>query len=559
MASTFGSSFQWLVVVGLLPLLPLSTPVSFGAEPAPLWAGLKPGPHAVGFRSVWEFDHSRSFHMTFADKTAYALGKAPRPILINIWYPTTATTRRMPHRDYLKIQSDDPKLAKFSVGLAEYNGDRLSQEVMRVPSAKLNDREKAALEQFLDTPTACVRDAAPARGPFPLVIYHAGAGSSFEDNSVLCEFLASRGFVVLGSAFQRGGDSFNTDGRDRSARDIEFLIRYARRLPQVDWNHIGLVGHSLGGQAALYYGSYPDAAVDAIVSLDTTQDYHGLKDPTWEKDFTTPVVNRQKNFTAPLLMAADHFATFELADSLERSRRYYLTFKGMDHNDYISQGLICREQEIKLHPDDPNAKQPVGESLVERKAALARSRAGNEALCGFILRFLEAELKADATAREFLSKQYRDTPLGGDQPHVEVAPEGRTGPDPYLETGAAPPTPRQLRQFYRANGTAKTIALLKRFRKDAPAAPIYLENFELYLVCDLLDEGKVADAIAFRDYYRECGHDYGNQIIRIARSAQKAGITHWAINYYTRALRLDPSNREAADQLKELACSGKKP
>ena len=37
-----------------------------------------------------------------------------------------------------------------------------------------------------------------------------GAGSSFEHNSVLCEFLTSHGFVVVGSAFVRligeGGD-----------------------------------------------------------------------------------------------------------------------------------------------------------------------------------------------------------------------------------------------------------------------------------------------------------------------------------------------------------------
>src|SRR5262249_30219062 len=58
---------------------------------------------------------------------------------------------------------------------------------------------------------------------FPLVIYHAGAGSSFEDNSVLCEFLASHGFVVLGSAFpERSGKSFNTDGGEGSAAAWRF-------------------------------------------------------------------------------------------------------------------------------------------------------------------------------------------------------------------------------------------------------------------------------------------------------------------------------------------------
>ena len=47
------------------------------------------------------------------------------------------------------------------------------------------------------------------------MIYHGGYGSSFEDNSVLCEYLASHGYVVFGSAFQdEKGGSFNIDGKD---------------------------------------------------------------------------------------------------------------------------------------------------------------------------------------------------------------------------------------------------------------------------------------------------------------------------------------------------------
>jgi len=559
MVSTAGL-LRSLVAVGVVLL---SFPGAFGEEPAPLWAGLKPGPHTVGFRSLWQFDYSRQFHMTFADKSAHAAEKAPRPILINIWYPAAkdGMAKRMPHGDYFKIRSDDPKLGKFSAGLAEYNRDRLTQELLRKPVAKLASREKQLLEEFFKTPTACVRAAAAAGGTFPLVIYHAGAGSSFEDNSVLCEFLASHGFVVLGSAFQRGGDSFNTDGRDRSARDVEFLIAYSRQLPGVDWSHVGLVGHSLGAQAALYYASQTDCAVDAVVSLDTTQDYHGLKDPTWEADFTTPVVKRGKNFVCPLVMAAESFATFELADTFQSSRRYYLTFKEMGHNDFISQGLVARDLRARIHAGDAKdtPAEMEDETPMTRKDALARARAGYRSLCVFVLQFLTAELKGDAAGKEFLAKHYRDTTLGGNEPHVEFTPPGRTGPDPYPASSINPPTPRQLRQLYRVEGVSKTIAVLKRFRKQAPSAPVYHQNFELYLVCDLLDEGKAADAVAFRDYYRDCGHDYGELILKIAHSAQKSGITHWATIFYTRALCLDPANREAAEQLKELAKTEKKP
>jgi hypothetical protein len=241
--------------------------------------------------------------------------KAPRPILINVWYPAgkVGDAKRMPHRDYLNIFSDEPRLDKFSTKLAEFNRTVIATEVMGKPPKELTDPEKRLLDHLLDTPTACVRNATPAEGKFPLVIYHSGHGSSFEDNSVLCEFLASHGFIVLGSAFQKpSGESFGVDGGHTSAHDMEFLIASARQLPGADWNHVGVIGHSGGAHAALIFRAQSHCAADAIVSLDTTQDYFSLVDDRWA-DMTTTVVKNRKNMIGPLLMAANPQAFFELA------------------------------------------------------------------------------------------------------------------------------------------------------------------------------------------------------------------------------------------------------
>ena len=86
-----------------------------------------------------------------------------------------------------------------------------------------------------------MRAATPSAGPFPLVVYHAGAGSSFEDNAWLCEELARHGFVVVGSAFSKAdGSTFGIDARTGSARDMAFLVARARELPFVDWTRVGL-------------------------------------------------------------------------------------------------------------------------------------------------------------------------------------------------------------------------------------------------------------------------------------------------------------------------------
>ena len=92
-----------------------------GQQPPPLWGRLRPGPHAVGFNSAWELDYSRAYNMIFEDKTAYASGKAPRPILINIWYPARRPDdpRPMRQRDYLAIETGDPRLTRFAAQLVD--------------------------------------------------------------------------------------------------------------------------------------------------------------------------------------------------------------------------------------------------------------------------------------------------------------------------------------------------------------------------------------------------------------------------------------------------------
>ena len=136
---------------------------------------------------------------------------------------------------------------------------------MGKPIAELNENERRLLDRVWAAPTACLRDAPPLDARFPLVIYHSGAGSSFEDNAVFCEFLASHGYVVVGSAFQdQRGQTLAVDGGEGSARDLEFLIAHARRQPNVDWQHIGLIGHSLGAQAILMYRAQAASPVGAL-------------------------------------------------------------------------------------------------------------------------------------------------------------------------------------------------------------------------------------------------------------------------------------------------------
>lgn len=102
-----------------------------------------------------------------------------------------------------------------------------------------------------------------------------------------------------------------------------------------------VIGHSAGAQAGFLMLTDPSAPIDALLSLDTTQDYAGLSDRSWAY-FTDRAVAARADIRVPILFAAGPGALFELADSLAASPRTLMTVPEIGHNDYISQGVLRR-------------------------------------------------------------------------------------------------------------------------------------------------------------------------------------------------------------------------
>jgi hypothetical protein len=149
----------------LLLTIAIVLPCPASAQERPLWGSLIPGSYGVGFKSLWQLDYSRRYNMTFDDKSSYASTKAPRPILINIWYPakTSGSAKPMPHSDYLRIQSTDPKLKAFANKLTEYDHGAIAKELFQKPFKELNDQQKKVLQLFLDTPPLASGTPSPLR------------------------------------------------------------------------------------------------------------------------------------------------------------------------------------------------------------------------------------------------------------------------------------------------------------------------------------------------------------------------------------------------------------
>jgi hypothetical protein len=512
----------------------------------PLWGKLAPGPHAVGFRSLWELDYGRTYNTRFDDDTSYSPGKAPRPILINTWYPAQGAgdLRPIRHRDYLAIGTADPRLARLAHKLAEYEEAVICRYVTGRPAAELTDRERGLLDQYLDTPTACFRGAPPADGIFPLLLYHGGGGSSFEDNAVLCEFLASHGYVVMTSAFQRAdGGSFGIDPLTTSERDLGLLIAHARRLAHVDWEHIGAAGHSAGAQAQLLLRCRDGSPIDAVVSLDSTVDYFSLNTRGWEH--MKEVVKNARNMGVPLLLVANAHAFFQLADQLGHAERYYLTLSRQDHDDFIAQGIARRILACEVNPDDAG-----------RRTVLDAARAGYEAVCEAVLAFFDAHLKRRRSDDTDLMKKYGRNKLGGPVPHVEHVPAGVAGPDRFRDELGLAPTPRQFRRLLAARGLESTAALWEHYYEKDPSLPIFQQEFVYALVDELLEQGRIHDAAGIARVAETFGQNIAQVYADEGDLQRRYDSVAEAEEHYRKALMIDPANAQATEGMNALRTLG---
>src|SRR5260370_3720104 len=405
------SSLRWSALAMILA----SAPALWGQSQ--FWGELKAGKYAVGFRSLYQLDVARSYDADYP-ATGSAPFKRPRPIFIGIWYPAAAQhDAPMVSRDYSRAVSVDSPVPEFSQRLRKFTRDMACLYMVGKEYDKLNDEERAAWDGTLATPVFATQNVAPAAGKFPVVIYHPGLGGTFDDNAVAYEYLASHGYVVLSSAYQAAdSSSLNIDGDlATSLDDLQFLLRYAATLPFADISKVAAMGRSYGAQAVLSWRARPNSAVDAVVFLDSTVEYHSLDDAPAFK----AAVERNRNSTVPVVMFADarRQPHFEVCDPcLKFAARYETLVDGMAHNDFVSQGAVGKSDAM---------------------------RRNYEAICAVILRFLDAYLKGDAQALASLQNP-------GERGLLQLR---------YKAPNPVPPSSAQIARMYAREGPADLQAL----------------------------------------------------------------------------------------------------
>lgn len=232
---------------------------------------LPAGPYAVGFEARDLVDRTRTYRAAVTVTGAPERRERGRPIQTSIWYPAAPTTRApMRYADYFALaarQEGPVDSAVAARAVASYRQAWIAEEV-----------SAARLDSLLAARVLAVRNAVPAKGRFPVVVYNAGGGQPSWDNAVLCEYLASHGYVVIASPSTWNWERTRALADDiasaeAAARDMEFHIGVARTLPYADPGPIGLMGYSWGGLAGPMVAER-NGDVAAVVNLDGSVRYY---------------------------------------------------------------------------------------------------------------------------------------------------------------------------------------------------------------------------------------------------------------------------------------------
>jgi tetratricopeptide (TPR) repeat protein len=311
----------------------LLTASGLAAQDALLWGDIQPGPHRIGYMAVEHYDYSRSFQPKRDYFGEVIPGERGRPVQVCVWYPAVPDDDAVPVTvsDYAFSPPEDMRQYEFLA--------RIQNREIVILHTILGNNQVAVLE-VLATDMKAVRDAEPAEGAFPLLIYHSDFNRGILENAVLCEYLASNGFVVA-TTHAFGPSSVTTEptgaALETAVRDMEFVIAAIRDMDFVDPDRLGVLGYRAGGLAALLLGMR-NHNVDALLGLETVSASQDMLDLAASNPYydvtrvTTPMLQ--------IYTATEDGRGRRLVDSFMYTPGYLLEFKSGTPVDFTTYLVI---------------------------------------------------------------------------------------------------------------------------------------------------------------------------------------------------------------------------
>jgi len=208
-----------------------------------------------------------------------------------------------------------------------------------------NGINENAFNNWFNTQMLADKNANPIKKKFPLIVVAQGNYQSAHHQAFLCEFLASYGYVVVTTpsqtriSGQMADNSQAIESAEEQVKDMEFAIHFLRNFDNIDFNNIGLTGHSFGGRSILLL-QMKNENVKCLVSLDGALGLNtAVEDIMKSSEFDAGKMN------VPLLHIYEDdeqfiHPDFTLIDSFSNSKRFLVKINDMHHFYFTSIGFV---------------------------------------------------------------------------------------------------------------------------------------------------------------------------------------------------------------------------
>jgi dienelactone hydrolase len=340
------------------------------------------GKYSIGIKVINQYDKSRIYNPYNNS------GENLRPIQTLIWYPAynKDKTEFMLYKEYIHLFE---KMENFK-SLSDADKDKIKKEFLPGYEGK---SDETVLKE-MEVSTKAVNNAIPLEGSFPIIIYAPSYNSMPWENSDLCEYFASYGYIVVASpSFGRNSwdMTYDVDGLTAQADDIEFLVKFMKDYPNSDYSKIGIAGYSWGGMANII-AAQKIKNIKAVLSID------GSIIAAWSKfSIGTPYLDPAKMEIPYMsirarpkpikdLIEKKWDTTFVFYESLTKTDAYSITLNKMArHAGFF--GSAMKLTDIYAGMDETAKKETLY---------------SYELMCEYALTFFNAQLKNNISSKKWL-------------------------------------------------------------------------------------------------------------------------------------------------------------
>ncbi len=244
------------------------------------------GEYTVGFCDTLIFDNEVRFDFLPDTSVSYEQYdyKGPTPLFVQIWHPIIDVPYTPPltygdlrHRNLRPDLESvyEPLQQKEDTFFVKYN---LSLEITKYDSIDYGADYFEVLDDLSEYKTKSYYQKLKEAKDFPIIIYHHGAQAASDDNFILSEYFASRGYIVISANFHLPFES-RTYGYEGVKFDDTKLPRRLMEFAQTlvsENSKVYYFGHSAGAQVGFKFLHEVDR-LDGFVSLETTMEETKLR------------------------------------------------------------------------------------------------------------------------------------------------------------------------------------------------------------------------------------------------------------------------------------------